>query len=154
MNKRRILFWAGTLIILLAICTVMFIIGRGHTVYLDNKTLEYNGQSYPAAHKIVVTVGGEKVANLNKRERGSAICIGQTFKMNLAVTQEKDGPVRNLACTLQLPYSMDGIIINIPGLLSGLPQDAYLTEFISSVPEPTEEDETITTDEFEIDSEF
>ena len=153
MKKRRILFWAGTLLVLIAVCVLMFIIGRGHTVYLDNKTLEYNGQTYAAAHRVVVSVDGEKVASLNKRERGSAICIGQKFRMSLAVTQEKDGPTRNLSVTLQLPYSMDGIIINIPGLLSGLPQEAYLSEFVSAPP-VEEEEETVTTDEFEMDSGF
>ncbi len=147
MNKRRILFWIGTLLILLAICAVMFIIGRGHTIYLDNKALEYEGQTYSAAHNIVVSVDGEKIANLNKRERGSAICIGQTFKMSLQVMQEKNGSVRNLSCTVPLPYNMDGIIINLPGLLAGLTQDAYMTEFVSAIPEPTEEDEVVTTDE-------
>ena len=43
-NKtRRLLFRLGTVLILISICAVMMIIGRGHTVYFDNKQLEYNG---------------------------------------------------------------------------------------------------------------
>jgi len=37
-----------------------------------------------------------------------------------------------------LPYSMDGIIINLPAYLAGLPEEAYLTEFIPA-PEESEE---------------
>ena len=45
MNKKRaLLFQIGTIVILLAICAVMMVIGRGHTVYLDNKPLEYEGK--------------------------------------------------------------------------------------------------------------
>ena len=41
MNKtRRWLFRLGTLLILVAIAACMMVVGRGHTVYLDNKTLE------------------------------------------------------------------------------------------------------------------
>ena len=154
MNKRRILFILGTLAILIAICAVMFVIGRGHTIYLDNKTLEYNGDTYSAMYRIIVSVDGEQVAKLNKRERGQATCIGQTFKMSLAVTQEKDGPTRNLSCTISLPYDMDGIIINLPGLLAGLSQEGYLSEFVSAPPTDTAEEEAPVTDEFEMDSSF
>ena len=37
---RRILFRAGTIVLLIAIAVCMMIIGRGHTIYFDNKTLE------------------------------------------------------------------------------------------------------------------
>ena len=41
----------------------MMVIGRGHTVYFDNKTLEdYQGQTYKAFEKVVVTVKDEQVA--------------------------------------------------------------------------------------------
>ena len=45
MSKKTtsILFKVGTVVLLLAIAAVMFAIGRGHTVYFDNKKLEYNG---------------------------------------------------------------------------------------------------------------
>lgn len=30
---------------------------------------------------------------------------------------------------------MDGVILNIPGYLAGLPQEAYITEFVPAVTE-------------------
>ena len=48
------------------------IIGRGHTVYIDNKSMEYNGQSYKSPYKVVVFVDGEQVAKLRDKERGMA----------------------------------------------------------------------------------
>ena len=35
---------------------------------------------------------------------------------------------------------MDGVIINLPGFLAGLPEEAYLTEFIPSPDEITADD--------------
>ena len=41
MKKRTLFFRIGAIVILLAIAAVMMVIGRGHTVYFDNKKLEY-----------------------------------------------------------------------------------------------------------------
>ena len=138
MNKtRRLLFRAGAILLLLLIAGTMFIIGRGHTVYLDNKVLEYNGQTYATPYKVVVSVGGEQVAKLYDKERGKAISIGQKFTMSLEITETKGGSEKTTVIPLRLPYNMDNIIINLPALLAGLPQKAYLSEFII-VPSETE----------------
>ena len=47
-SRRQLLFRAGALLIVLLIAAAMFVIGRGHTVYFDNKTIEVNGQTYEA----------------------------------------------------------------------------------------------------------
>ena len=88
-SRRQLLFRAGALLIVLLIAAAMFVIGRGHTVYFDNKTIEVNGQTYEAFHKVEVFVKGEKVAKLGKRDRGMAETMGQKFEMTLEVTEEK-----------------------------------------------------------------
>ena len=54
MNKRRLLFRIGAVAILIAIAACMMVIGRGHTVYVDNKTLEYNGETYKTPYRVNV----------------------------------------------------------------------------------------------------
>ena len=61
--KRRLLFQILAVVLLVAIGYTMTIIGRGHTIYLDSKTLEYDGQTYKPAYKTVVYVDGQQVAN-------------------------------------------------------------------------------------------
>lgn len=141
-SKRRIFFSLLMVLILVGIAAVMMIIGRGHTVYFDNKTLEdYEGQTYSAAHKVVVTVKGEEVAKLGKRERGMAIWIGQNFKMTLEITQEKGKEPEVREIDLKLPYNVDGIVINLPALLAGLPEDAWFSEFVPAETEEQPEEE-------------
>ena len=41
--KRRLLFQILAVVLLVAIGYTMTIIGRGHTIYLDSMTLEYDG---------------------------------------------------------------------------------------------------------------
>ena len=133
---RKLLFRIGALAICVIVAAVMLVIGRGHTIYLDNKTVEdYNGQSYSAFHKVVITVKGEEVAKLGKRERGMSTWMGQNFRMTLEITEQKgDDPVIK-EVDVKLPYSVDGIIINLPALLAGLPEEAWFDEFIPA-PEP------------------
>lgn len=150
MNTKRILFRLGALLFLVAVSAIMMVIGRGHTVYIDNKTLEYNGQTYETPYKVVVFHDGEQVAKLYNKERGMTTCIGQQVSLTLEITQEKGGSEQTTDISLKLPYGMDGIAINLPAYLAGLPEEAYLSEF-QPAPDPEEsadDSEEIITDEF------
>ena len=140
-SKRQLLFRAGALLIVLLLAAAMFVIGRGHTVYFDNKTAEYNGTQYSAFQRVNVTVNGERVAKLSKRDRGMATWIGQDFKMELEVTENKGDDPKIIPVSIKLPYGMDGIVVNLPELVAGLPQEVWQSEFVpvATVEEPEEE---------------
>ena len=147
---RKTLFRIGAVVLLLIIGAVMMYVGRGHTVYFDNKNLEYEGQKYEAVRRINVFVNGEQVAKLGKKERGMATNMGQGFHFDIEVIREKDGPSENYGFDLNLPDGIDGIIVNLPGIVAGLPQEAWMSEFIPAPPVEDEEEE-IVTDEFDMD---
>ncbi|ETP71225.1 hypothetical protein UYO_2833 [Lachnospiraceae bacterium JC7] len=146
-KKRRFLYRIAAFIVILLIAAAMFIIGRGHTVYFDNKMPENVGTEVSVPYKIDVIVADKTVAKLKSGERGMADTMGQNFKMQLLVTKEKGEEPTRLQVGLTLPYSMDGIIINLPALLSGLDESAYLSEFVY-VPSAEEmKDEEVITDD-------
>ena len=154
-NKRSLIIRICAVLALILIAACMMVIGRGHTVYLDNKTLEYGGQTYTAPYKVTVTVRGEQVAKLYAKERGSADNVGQSFEMTLKIMQEKNGDETTATYQLKLPYKMDGVVVNLPGYLAGLPEEAWLSEFVSLIPEPSAEDEEVPgADEFELSEDF
>ncbi len=149
-NKKTFIIRLAFIAALIGIGVLMYFLGRGHAVYIDNKKLEYNGETYDTPYKVEVYVGGERIAKLYDKERGSSTCIGANFKMELVITQEKGGNEVTAVASIKLPYSMDGIIVNLPGLLAGLPEDAWMSEFISTEElEPV--DEEVVTDEFGLD---
>ena len=148
-DKKRFFIRLATVLVLIGIAVLMYFLGRGHTVYIDNKKLEYNGTTYDTPYKVEVYVGGERIAKLYDKERGASTCIGANFSMDLVVTQEKGGSEESYTYSIKLPYDKDGLIVNIPGLMAGLGEDAYMTEFISTTPEETV-DEEVVTDEFGI----
>ena len=152
MNKtRRLMFQIGTVLLLLVIAACMMVIGRGHTVYFDNKTLEYDGTTYDAPYKVTVYVGGEQAAKLNAKEHGMATTIGQNFEMELKIMEVKGGDETRETYQLKLPRSIDGIVVNLPGFLAGLPEEAWMSEFVPIVPESSSEEEEVPGgDEFEM----
>ena len=141
MKGKTLIIRLAVLAVAAALAAVMMVIGRGHTLYFDNKTIEdYQGQEYKAFERVVVTVKGEEVAKLGKRERGMATWIGQDFKMVLEITEKKGDEPRIEEISIQLPYGVDGVV-NLPAYLAGLPEDAWFSEFVPMVEEePSEED--------------
>lgn len=67
MKARRLIIRIAAVLVLVVIGVIMSIIGRGHTIYLDNKTLEYDGQTYKAPYKVTITVGGEELTSCTTR---------------------------------------------------------------------------------------
>ena len=149
-NKRRLLFRVAAIVIILVIAAVMFVIGRGHTLYFDNKETAYNGQTVEPFYKVVVTVGDQKPAKLSKGDRGMGEVMGQKLSMTVEITDEEGASPHAHKVNMSVPYNMDGITINIPALMAGLPEEAYLSEFVIEVPDTGATDEEIVTDEFEM----
>ncbi|MBQ1404131.1 MAG: hypothetical protein IIY85_02455 [Lachnospiraceae bacterium] len=150
MNKRKLLFRVGAILIILVIAACMFVIGRGHTVYFDNKETSYNGQTIEPFYKVTVTVGDQKPAKLSKGDRGMADIMGQKLTMTLEITDAEGDQPHAHKVSMSVPYNMDGIMINVPALMQGLPQDAYMSEFIIETPDTGSTDEEIVTDEFDM----
>ena len=149
-NKRQFLFRAAAIVLVLVIAVIMFIIGRGHTIYFDNKTAEYNGQKYESFYKVTVIKDKEKVAKLSEEDRGMASLMGQTLQITIEIVDEKGGESHAHKVSMPIPYSIDGIVINIPELMAGLPADAYMSEFVPVATSDDEEEEDVVIDEFEM----
>lgn len=145
---RKWMFRIGTVLVLIAIAACMMVIGRGHTVYFDNKKMEYEGQEIDTYRKIVVLVNGESVAKLSAKDRGMATFMGQRFHFDIEVTKNKGDEPVTYSYDIKVPYGWDGTVLNLPGMIEGLPEEAYTSQFIPVEAEPTEEDEVIVTDDF------
>lgn len=153
-NKRTLLIRAAVVLVLIAICALMMVIGRGHTVYFDNVAIDYEGTHYDTPYKVSVYVKGEQAAKLYDGERGMAVWIGQNFEMELKVMDVQGGSEELRTIRVKLPYHMDGIVLNLPGLLHELPEDAWLSLFVSNAELNPVEDDAEPSDEFGTTAEF
>ena len=138
-SNRRLIFQLAAVVVLIVIAYAMTIIGRGHTVYFDNRAVDKGGQSVEAPYKITVYVNGEQISKLYEKERCLTTVIGDKLELTVEVMQQKGGSETTETYQMTLPHNIDGIIINLPAYMAGLPEEAYLEEFIPAP--PTEEDD-------------
>lgn len=146
---RKFFFRAATILLLLLIAVLMFIVGRGHKVYFDNKVYSQDGVEFATPYKVEVYVKGNDVQKLYTRERGESVIKGQKLKVKLDITDKKGGSERTESYVIRIPYSLDGAVINLPALLNGLGEDKYLTEFVSlAITSEAKDEEVVLTDDF------
>lgn len=148
-SKKTILIRLIALAAVIALAVVLFIIGRGHTIYFDNKALEVGGKSYSPYYKVEVFVNDESVAKLGEGDRGMTTTMGQKFSMVLHITPAKGEKKYGKIASLDLPYNLDGIIVNIPALLEGAEQSEYMEEFVPAA-DTSDDEEVVITEEFEM----
>ena len=147
MKTRRLVIRVAAVLVLIIIGIIMSIIGRGHTIYLDNKTLEYNGQTYKAPYKVTIYVGDEQLTKLYDKERCMVTNIGDSLELTVEVMQQKGGSETTETYKLTLPHSIDSVIINLPAYMAGLPEEAYLEEFIPAPSADLDDEEVPNTED-------
>ncbi len=139
----------GGILLLIIIAVIMIFIGRKHIIYVDNKTLEYDGGSVNALYKIEVSCGKNDTKKLYQRERGELTILGQSATLNLTVTRTKGGQEEEISYRLHVPFKKDAVVINIPALLAGLDEDVWMTDFVSLATSTTAaEEEVVLSDDF------
>lgn len=143
MKTKRAFLRLAAILALIALGGAMMVIGRGHTIYLDNQPLEYGGAVCEAPWQVRAVADGEEAALLCPGERGMATCMGQTFRVTLAVTWQEGGPEERVDLAVPLPYNVDEFILNLPACLAGLPREVWLREFVYAAPAAQTEDEPV-----------
>ena len=84
-------------------------------------------------------VNGEQISKLYEKERCLTTVSGDKLELTVEVMQQKGGSETTETYQMTLPHNLAGIIINLPAYMAGLPEEAYLEEFIPAP--PTEEDD-------------
>ena len=139
MKNRRMLYRCLLTIVLVAMCFLMIYIGRGHTLYFDNKEMDVSGNLIEAPYRVKIYIKGKEVANLNAGDRGMGIWIGPKAHLDFEITDVKGGDKRNISYNVPLPREYDGVVINLIGLMNNAPYDAYISEFVPLATTVTEE---------------
>lgn len=134
-------------LVLVLVAVLMLRIGRGHTVYFDNRALDKDGQSVAAPYKITVYVNGEQISKLYDKERCMVTNIGDSLELTVEVMQQKGGSETTETYKLTLPHSIDSVIINLPAYMAGLPEEAYLEEFIPAPSADLDDEEVPNTED-------
>ena len=146
-TKRSWIIRIAFVLVLVLVAVLMLRIGRGHTVYFDNRALDKDGQSVAAPYKITVYVNGEQISKLYDKERCMVTNIGDSLELTVEVMQQKGGSETTETYKLTLLHSIDSVIINLPAYMAGLPEEAYLEEFIPAPSADLDDEEVPNTED-------
>ena len=146
-TKRSWIIRIAFVLVLVLVAVLMLRIGRGHTVYFDNRALDKDGQSVAAPYKITVYLNGEQISKLYDKERCMVTNIGDSLELTVEVMQQKGGSETTETYKLTLPHSIDSVIINLPAYMAGLPEEAYLEEFIPAPSADLDDEEVPNTED-------
>ncbi|MCQ2398086.1 MAG: hypothetical protein MJ052_02140 [Sphaerochaetaceae bacterium] len=147
--KRQTLFIVGAVLLLVGIAVLMVIIGRGHIVYVDNKTVEYNGNEYKAYNLVELSAKGNDPQEAFARDRILFKCVGQSLKIEYEATKKQSSSPEKGIINKKIPFSWDAVVVNLPAYFAGLPEEVWFTEFIQEPPaDKSSSNEEIVFDEF------
>ena len=104
--------WTQRLILLAALIALgiwLFIIGREHQIFLDNKTLN----NHKAFEQVNISINDSEPVELMERERGMKKTVGPEFKIKAEIFNEDGEILRTVDGVIRICLSKD-IMINLP----------------------------------------
>lgn len=147
--KRQTCFAIGAILLLIGIAALMFVIGRGHILYIDDKTIDMNGTSVNAKYHIEVSVNGAKSQEIAARERIQEKVMGQNLKIELKIQDTKRSlEEKEMTIKCKIPYNYDTAVISLPLLIEGYDQSEWMTEFVQVPTSAEKTEEVVVTDDF------
>lgn len=128
-RMRRLLVRSGLLAAYVALTALAFVLGKGHTILLDNKDTE----GVRAIDGLVISINGGEPIELYPGDRDKAVVQGQRHRV---AVETLDG--KKIERTLRLPIGDDMLLLSIPRLVAG--RQPILTPFVplDSAPPPDE----------------
>ncbi|MDR1979822.1 MAG: hypothetical protein LBQ42_13885 [Synergistaceae bacterium] len=136
------------LCLILALSVGLFYIGREHQVFLDNKTIEVDGQSFRALKFVKITVrtqaGDAPTIELMPRDRDLAKVTGPSFQIKVEVMDEFGEKVEKVIEKDLTPGFSKDLMLSMPLLAADrddyiLPPPAVQAPSSERDTEPSEE---------------
>ncbi|HHU89267.1 MAG TPA: hypothetical protein GXZ38_07950 [Spirochaetales bacterium] len=125
--KRRIIQLAVIVLVIL-LGAVMFVVGKEHTILLDNKSIESGGVTYNAFQVVEVQVDGRDKLELGPRDRDKEVVMGQRHKVTVTYF-DKYYEEHVVVKKFKVPISQKMVLISLPAVAAELDQSVWLTNY-------------------------
>lgn len=111
-KKGRRLVKIGLIIAYLCIMALMFLLGRSHTVLIDNNSIP-GGVS--AVDGCTISFGGDKPIEMFKGDRDKILLRGQTHRVTVSFFDGRE----DVTGIISIPLFEDAVLVSIPAFISG-----------------------------------
>ena len=128
MSRRSFILRAAAIAALAALSAALFVVGKGHTVYFDTRAATIDGAQYKAPDMTAVSIDGGEVEEMGRAERAIRLVVGARHTV---LAESLSGDDAKAERELRLPLAWSDVIISIPALLAGLPDDKVVLPYVS-----------------------
>lgn len=111
-KKGRRLVKIGLIIAYLCIMALMFLLGRSHTVLIDNNSIP---GGVNAIDGCTISFGGDKPIEMFKGDRDKIMLRGQTHRVTVSFFDGRE----DVTGTISIPLFEDAVLVSIPAFISG-----------------------------------
>ena len=112
-KKGQRLVKIGLVIFYLLLMALMFLLGRSHTVLIDNKS-DPNG-AYKAIDGCTISFNGEKPIEMFKGDRDKIMLRGQTHRVKVSFFNGQEDVIG----IITIPLFEDAVMVSIPAFVKG-----------------------------------
>lgn len=127
--NRRFYVRAIAIVLVILFAILMALVGKQHSILIDNKNVEVNGVEIKALQLVEVQVDKQPSLELAKRDRVQADIQGQSFKIKV-IYNDENWEEYELEKKLRVPWSEDMLLLSIPAFIENIEDiDSYLEPF-------------------------
>lgn len=112
-------FWIRTAAIaaILILSVFLFLVGRQHTVLVDNKTVTVDGKEIPALQLVEVAVNKLPSLELAARDRDMFLVTGQTHSVSVTYADQY-WEEHTITRKFKVPLMQDMVMVLVPALVA------------------------------------
>ena len=115
----RILQRAAVVLLIIALGTWLFYIGREHQIFIDNKSITRGDQNFKAFEQVNVSVNNGSKIELLARDRDMTKAVGPAFELRVEILDSLGGDAAKVIELQVRPEFNRDMLINIPLLAAG-----------------------------------
>ncbi len=128
MTRKSLLLRGGAVLFLLLLSVFLFVVGKGHNVYFDTRAVTVDGVEYDAPDTTAVSIDGGEAEEMGRAERAVRSVVGARHTV---LAESLAGDDARAERKVRLPLGRTDVIISIPALLAGLPDDKVVLPYVS-----------------------
>ena len=102
--------------VIIAFSVFLFLIGRQHTILVDNKTVTANEKEFQALQVVEVQINKQPFLELAARDRDKFDVVGQKHTVTIMYT-DRNWEEQVVQRSFKVPLMQDMLIISIPALV-------------------------------------
>lgn len=117
MNGRTRAIRGGVIALILILSVILFLVGKSHTILVDNKTTTVDGLEYAALKLVEVSVNKAESLELTPRDRDKFEVTGQKHTVTVTYTDQW-WEEHTIVRTFSVPLMQDMVMILVPALVA------------------------------------